>query len=210
MKEFDIEKLERRNIYMAPDDLFENLQARVLSGVHDFDLEKLERKNIYTVSENVFENIQDHVTSKVLPRKKAPVFKMNWALAAAASLALIFGATFVFNNESGPDEVDPEIAYTVKNQQSETESQIAYETLKSDLTSVEKDHQTHESHKNDKSMAQNKPQAKADNKTAATTGTAVSKQDEAKMNDYLDSFSNSEISELASNSTQDVYLDLYN
>jgi hypothetical protein len=33
---------------------------------------------------------------------------------------------------------------------------------------------------------------------------------ETRMNEYLDSFSNSEIAELASNSTQDVYLDLYN
>lgn len=210
MKKFDIEKLERRNIYTAPDQLFENIQARVLSGVNDFDLEKLERKNIYTVSENVFENIQDHVVNKVLPRKKAPVFSISWAYAAAASLALIFGATFVFNTGSSSDEMDPAVAYTVKNRQPETESEMAYETLKSDLTSVENDHQNNEKPKSGKSVAQNKPQAKADQGAADQTAKAISKQDEAQMNEYLDSFSNSEISELASNSTQDVYLDLYN
>ncbi|WP_294287011.1 hypothetical protein [uncultured Chryseobacterium sp.] len=210
MKEFDIEKLERKNIYKAPDDLFENLQSRVLSGVNDFDLEKLERKNIYTVSENVFENIQDHVISKVFPSKKAPVFKINWAYAAAASLALIFGATFVLNNGGSSDEISPAVAYTVKNQQPKTETQMAYETLKSDLTSVENDHQNIESRKNNKSVAQNKPQAETDREASDKTGKTVSKQDETQMNEYLDSFSNSEISELASNSTQDVYLDLYN
>lgn len=209
MKEFDIEKLERKNIYEAPDDLFENLQARVLSGVNDFDLDKLERKNIYTVSENVFENIQHHVINEVFPRKEAPVFKMNWAYAAAASLALIFGATFVLNSGGSPDEASPAIAYTAKSQKLETETQRAYETLKSDLTSVENDHQKNENQKN-KSVAQNKPQAKTDREAAANTGKTVSKQDENQMNEYLDSFSNSEISELASNSTQDVYLDLYN
>jgi hypothetical protein len=210
MKKFDIEKLERRNIYKAPDDLFENLQARVLSGVNDFDLEKLERKNIYTVSENVFEDIQNNVVNKVLPRRKAPVFKINWAYVAAASLALIFGATFVFNTGGSPDETDPAVAYTVKNQQPKTESQVAYETLKSDLTSVENDHQNTEKPKNNKSVAQNKLQAKTDQEAADQSLKTVSKQDDAQMNDYLDSFSNSEISELASNSTQDVYLDLYN
>ncbi len=210
MKKFDIEKLERKNIYTAPDNLFENIQANVLGGVHDFYLEKLERKNIYTVSENIFENIQDHVINKVLPHKKAPVFKINWAYAAAASLALIFGATFVLNNSSTADDVSPAVAYTVKNQQPETESQMAYETLKSDLTSVENDHQNNESQKNNKSVAQNKPQAETDREASDKTGKTVSKQDETQMNEYLDSFSNSEISELASNSTQDVYLDLYN
>jgi len=210
MKEFDIEKLERKNIYRAPDHLFDDIQARVLGGVNDFDLEKLERKNIYTVSENVFENIQDNVINKVLPHKKAPVFRINWAYAAAASLALIFGATFVLNNVDGSDEASPAVAYTAKNQQPETETQMAYETLKSDLTSVENDHQNNESQENKKSVAQNKTQAKTDSKAAADYGKTASKQDEAQMNDYLDSFSNSEISELASNSTQDVYLDLYN
>lgn len=210
MKKFDIEKLERRNIYKAPDDLFESLQARVLSGVNDFDLEKLERKNIYTVSENIFEDVQDHVISKVLSRKKAPVFRISWAYAAAASLALIFGATFVFSNGGSSDKADPSVAYTAKNQQQKTESEVAYETLKSDLTSVENDHQNNEKPKNNKSVAQNKPQAKTDQEAATQTAKTVSKQDDAQMNDYLDSFSNSEISELASNSTQDVYLDLYN
>lgn len=210
MKEFDIEKLERKNIYTTPENLFDNIQAKVLSGVNDFDLEKLERKNIYTVSENVFEDIQGHVINKIFPRKKAPVFKINWAYAAAASLALVFGATFVFSDDSSLDEAGMAVAYTASSRQPETDTEMAYETLKSDLTSVENDHQITQSQKSNKSVVQNEPQVKAGNSTAPETGKTVSKQNEVQMNDYLDSFSNSEISELASNSTQDVYLDLYN
>lgn len=210
MKEFDIEKLERKNIYTTPENLFDNIQAKVLSGVNDFDLEKLERKNIYTVSENVFEDIQGHVINKIFPRKKAPVFKINWAYAAAASLALVFGATFVFSDDSSLDEAGMAVAYTASSRQPETDTEMAYETLKSDLTSVENDHQITQSQKSNRSVVQNESQVKAGNNTAPETGKTVSKQNEVQMNDYLDSFSNSEISELASNSTQDVYLDLYN
>lgn len=208
MKDFDLEKLERKNIYKVPENLFENIHGRVLSGLNDFDLEKLERKNIYTMPENVFEKVQGSVLNHVLaPKKKAPVFKLNWAYAAAASLALIFGATFVFNNEN-PE--DGQQNYVVKNNEPKTESQIAYETLQSDLTSVENNNQTVEDQGNNKSVAQNDTAAKTTAETKDQTVKSVSKQNEAQVNDYLDSFSNSEITELASNSNQDVYLDLYN
>lgn len=210
MKEFDIEKLERKNIYTMPDDLFENLQEKVVRGLHEFDLEKLERKNIYAVSESVYEDIQNHVINKVFPRKKAPVFRLNWAYAAAASLALIFGATFVFNSD---DEIPKEnagsnVSYTAGTQEKKTESEIAYETLKSDLTSVENNDQKVAAKSNNKSFTSEESENEQKTVTPAVKSTA--KQQETQMSEYLDSFSNSEISELASNSTQDVYLDLYN
>ncbi len=55
---------------------------------------------------------------------------------------------------------------------------------------------------------------KSENANEKMTGSSsvktVTGKEETRMNDYLDSFSNTEIAELASNSTQDVYLDLYN
>jgi len=41
MRDFDLEKLERKNIYKMPDNTFESIQDKVLSQVKDFDLEKL-------------------------------------------------------------------------------------------------------------------------------------------------------------------------
>ncbi|KAB1231753.1 hypothetical protein [Chryseobacterium viscerum] len=178
----------------------------------EFDIEKLERKNIYTVPDNMFDNIQENVMNDIKTSKKAPVFKLNWMYAAAASLALIFGATYVFNsnNDSVEQELNAKTGYIAHNEEPKTEGQLAYETLKSDLTSVENNNQTVENQKSNNDYA-----FKSDNETGKTTETpkpvkTVKKKEETRMNDYLDSFSNSEIAELASNSTQDVYLDIYN
>ncbi|MEI7487208.1 MAG: hypothetical protein WCJ72_07315 [Chryseobacterium sp.] len=175
----------------------------------EFDIEKLERKNIYKVPDNLFENIQEKVMNEVKATKKAPIFKLNWAYAAASSLALIFGATFVFNqnDDSAKDAGNSGAKYVADTQAPKSESEIAYETLKSDLTSVEKNNQTVVNQNSRSFVSQD-----IETKEVSTTKTVkpVSKKAETQMNEYLDSFSNSEISELASNSTQDVYLDLYN
>lgn len=176
----------------------------------EFDLEKLERKNIYTVPDRLFENIQENVMNDIKTSKKAPVFKLNWMYAAAASLALIFGATYVFNSDNDPAEnmLSSKMAYAKG--EPKTESELAYETLKADLTSVESNNQTIENQKSNITYA-----VKSENVNEKTTASpkpvkAVNPKEETRMNEYLDSFSNSEIAELASNSTQDVYLDLYN
>lgn len=172
----------------------------------EFDIEKLERKNIYKVPDDLFENIQSRVMSEVKTEKKAPVFKLKWMYAAAASIALIFGVTYVFNSDSDP-ALQPKAAYAADRQGSATEGELAYETLKSDLTSVENTNQTagNQTNNSGSSFRDN-----GDVKETARPVKAVSKKEETQMNEYLDSFSNSEIAELASNSTQDVYLDLYN
>ncbi|WP_326981553.1 hypothetical protein VUJ46_15060 [Chryseobacterium sp. MYb264] len=210
MKDFDLEKLERKNIYKVPENLFESVQGKVLSEINDFDLEKLERKNIYSVPENLFEQVQENVMNTVLPRKKSPIFNMNWAYAAAASVALIFGTTFVLNNDNSNTSGEPDKLALV-DQKPKTESEMAYETLESDLSSVEENTKTARVQENKKSFyANNKANLKAKNEVKTQTVKPVSKQTETQMNEYLDAFSNSEISDLASNSTQDVYLDIYN
>lgn len=180
--------------------------------MRDFDIEKLERKNIYRMPDDLFETVQEKVMSEVKAGKQAPVFKLKWAYAAAASLALIFGATFVFNsyNETSESSERTQTAYVADNTEKKTESQIAYETLKSDLTSVESNNQTHESEQSKRSLAKENKTEKASAGIKNQTAKPLSKENEAQMNAFLDSFTNSEISELASNSTQDVYLDLYN
>jgi len=209
MKDFDLEKLERKNIYSFPENMFENIQDKVLSGVEEFDLEQLERKNIYQVSDNIFENVQANVMNAVSEKRNAPIFKLNWAYAAAASLALIFGSAFLYNSYPDSKENNTSEANIASHiPEPKKESEIAYETLQSDLTSVEKNNQTIDSQENQ----QIKAVAYVPEKTDAKPQTVkpVSKKAEAQMTEYLDSFSNSEIAELANNSTQDVYLDLYN
>lgn len=175
----------------------------------EFDIEKLERKNIYKVPDNFFENIQEKVMNDVKENTKAPIFKLNWVYAVAASLALIFGISFVFNqnNDSTKEVGNSGATYAANTQAPKNESEIAYETLKSDLTSVENNNQIVASQNSRNFVSQ-----KNETKKEATPKIAkpVSKKTETQMNEYLDSFSNSEISEFASNSNQDIYLDLYN
>jgi len=213
MEEFNIEKTERKNIYTVPDGLFETIQEKVLGRVSvSFDLDTLERKNIYTVSDSVYENVQEHVAGTLFPRKKAPVFRLIWPYAAAASIALFFGATFVFSLNDAPlaDREVPPSAYADSRQDKKTESETTYEVLTSDLTSAENKNQITENDRNKRSLAKENREVKTSVNTEKQAASAASKENEAQMNAYLDSFTNSEISELANNSTQDVYLDLYN
>lgn len=207
MKDFNLEKLERKNIYKMPDNMFESIQNRVLSEVNDFDLEKLERKNIYKVPENMFENIQDRVMSEIKAERKAPIFKLNWGYAAAASLALIFGATFVYqSNSDSSTNGDLNGNYADNRTAPKKESQIAYETLESDLTSVENRDQRVEKQMDIKPVVSQV----VNNNSGNQNKKAVKTANEIHMNEYLESLPNSEIAELANNSSQDVYLDLYN
>lgn len=209
VNDFDLDNLERKNIYTVPENMFEDIQMKVLGTINDFDVENLERKNIYSVSDNLFANVQDKVLSEIKKDKKAPIFKLNWGYAAAASLALIFGSTFLYNSFSDSNKDLGVSENYATNTAPKKESEIAYETLKSDLTSVENINQTID---NQQTKQQIKAVAYVPEKAEAKPQAVkpVSKKTEAQMTEYLDSFSNSEIAELANNSTQDVYLDLYN
>ncbi|WP_228388526.1 hypothetical protein [Chryseobacterium sp. CBo1] len=205
VKDFDLEKLERKNIYKVPENMFETIQDRVLSGVQSFDLDKLERKNIYKIPEGVFETVQENVLDEIKAEKKAPIFKLNWGYAIAASVALIFGVTFVYNSNS-PVNGDSVNRYANNIEVPKKESQIAYETLASDLTSVENANQTVESQMNIKPVVSQVVNNNSENQNKKSVKAA----NDVHMNEYLESLTNSEIAELANNSSQDVYLDLYN
>ena len=207
VKDFDLDNLERKNIYKVPENMFENIQGKVLSRVQSFDVENLERKNIYKVPENMFETIQERVMSEIKVEKKAPIFKLNWAYAAAASLALIFGSAFVYNlNSDSSKNVVLDNNYANNTTTPKKESQLAYETLASDLTSVENANQRVESQMDIKPMVSQVVHNNSENKSKK----AVKAANEIHMNEYIESLTNSEIAELANNSSQDVYLDLYN
>jgi hypothetical protein len=205
VKDFDLEKLERKNIYKVPENMFETIQDRVLSGVQGFDLDKLERKNIYKISEGVFETVQENVLNEIKAEKKTPIFKLNWGYAVAASVALIFGVTFVYNSNSSVNG-DSVNRYANNREVPKKESQLAYETLASDLTSVENANQTIESQMNIKPVVSQVVNNNSENQNKKSVKAA----NDIHMNEYLESLTNSEIAELANNSSQDVYLDLYN
>lgn len=209
VNDFDLDNLERKNIYTVPDHLFEDIQMRVLSKVSDFDVENLERKNVYQVSDKLFENIQNRVLAEIKADRKTPIFKLNWGYAAAASLALIFGSTFLYNSFSDSNINEGTTENYATASAPKKESVIAYETLQSDLTSVENTNQTIDNQQTSPQIrtVADVPQNRVEK---IQTIKPVSKKTEAQMNEYLESLTSSEIAELANNSSQDVYLDLYN
>jgi len=209
VNDFDLDNLERKNIYQVHDHIFEDIQKNVMERVNGFDLEKLERKNIYQVPDKMFENIQNKVLSEIKANKKAPIFKLNWGYAAAASLALIFGSTFLYNSFSDSNINAGATENLASTSAPKKESEIAYETLQSDLTSVESSNQTID---NQQINTQIRTVANIPEKTDTKPQTLkpVSTKPEAQMNEYIESLTSSEIAELANNSSQDVYLDLYN
>ena len=70
MKDFDIEKLKRENVFTEPVDFYESMQTKVLS------------KTI------------------VVEPKKARIINLNWAYGAAAAVALIFGLSVFNNSNN--------------------------------------------------------------------------------------------------------------
>jgi len=206
VNDFDLEKLERKNIYSIPENLFEDIQNNVLGGLNTFDVDELERKNIYKVPESMFETVQERVLSEIKTDKKAPIFKMNWGYAAAASLALIFGTTFIYNSNSDSSNINLKNNFAENRVIPKKESQLAYETLTSDLTSVEKTNQTIEKQTDIKPIVSQV----VNNNSGSQNKKSVKATQEIQMNEYIEALTSSEIAELANNSSQDVYLDLYN
>ena len=175
----------------------------------DFDIEKLERKNIYTTPDNFFAEMQANVLKQAVPQKEAPVFKMNWAYAAAAAVATLFGITFFMNqSEETPkaiaqtqEVVLPENEMLAQSETQPNEAVLAYQTLSEDLTSIEEVNQKEEA-------APVAVAAKA--KSVKAEKTAVQAPNpEGQIDQVLANITTAELADLGINAEQDVYLDLY-
>ncbi len=183
MKNFDIEKLERKNIHKTPpEDFFGKIQDNVLYNI------SLDKKKA---------------------SKPAKVFKLNWTYAMAASLTLIFGVTaFVqFGNEDSSYALGnvPDSIKIVKSVDNETK--IAPKTLE-DQTSVKMNvENTHAvTVEKTESVKIYKPAVKISDKEISNS----SKVTQAQVETILGELSNKEIADLGKGAEQDIYLDLYN
>jgi len=185
MKNFDIEKLERKNIYKAPENFFGDIQ------------------------ENVFDKIKLNPKTESKPAK---IFHLSRNYAVAASLVLLFGiaAFWQFNN---PDDVSVntfDSLKTVKNipeKQPENEAAKAYQTLKNDIREVE-----NETSENVVKFAKAEPQKstqKAVETMASKAKTESASATEVQFEQMMKELSNAEIADIGKGTEQDVYLDLY-
>lgn len=182
----------------------------------NLDIEHLERKNIYKVpDESFFAEIQANVLKETEPIKETKTVKLNWMYAAAAAIAMVFGATFVINQNEKTEpqnftatEISNQNTSVVNNSESrvkpDNEAKIAYQTLHDDLTSIElNDPKESKTIINVAESAETKRVASKNIQTAVQTP-------EVQVDQLLSSFTSTELADLGNNSEQDIYLDLYN
>ena len=176
----------------------------------NLDIEKLERQNIYTAPDHFFDDIQAKVLQETVHHKQARVFKMNWAYAAAAAVAMIFGITFFVNQGGEENTAIAETQGLAANTSSvstlaepviQSEAAMAYKILENDLTSVAAVNQKG-----------NKKQLAVSAK-AATSAEVQNKTNtlnpEVQVDQILAGFTSAELADLGKNAEQDIYLDLY-
>ncbi|WP_297986437.1 hypothetical protein [uncultured Chryseobacterium sp.] len=212
MKNFDIENLERKNIFTTPDNFFDKVQENVLK-----------------------ETVHQQKDIKITEAKPAKVFKLNWVYAAAAALAMIFGLGYFLNSNNTEFSVPNTVANVEQNKVVEKPSTPEVDPVQTiadlnktgavtepsnqNLTLAQNDNPKNEARGQSRNIetgmapkivsTYSAPQneAKMRVKTAAITAAAP---DEALMDEVLSSFTYAELKEASKNTEQDVYLDLYN
>lgn len=220
MKNFDIENLERRNVYKTPEGFLDQLQGNVLQKIGPFsqDIENLERKNIYATPTGFFDEVQQNVMQQVTPsigKRSGKLVRMNWMYAAAASITVFFGLIYFVNTDQneGTSIIGNETAIAnientasgsaVQENRPQKEAAVAYEVLKQDMKTVP----------DEKPEMPAKPTkiASQDHAGLAAQKPAMADQNpEFQVDQILSDFSMSELATVGRNAEQDLYLDLYN
>lgn len=172
----------------------------------DFDIEKLERKNIYRTPANFFADVQENVLRQGAPAPKTKVISFNWAYAAAAAVAAIFGVTFMISqDETEPqivkNEQSPPVQTAAKVEENVPEATIAYQTLAEDLTSLQADNQ--------KDVPAPIMVASEQNSEKIEVAKTTAVSPEVQVDQILANIPMAELADLGKNAEQDVYLDLY-
>lgn len=190
MKNFDIENLERKNIYKTSDDVFEKVQMNVL--------EKISQQN-----------------EKQTIGQPAKVFHLRPVIyAVAASLVLLF-SLMVLNpfGEKTTNEIQPSVAINEQNispTQTVATPEISQITPTSDsekatietiVTPTPKRIAKVEATANAK---RDKVSKNINLRTQTKNSSA-----ETEMKEFLSNFTSAELADLSTGSEQDVYLDLY-
>lgn len=198
MKNFDIDQLERKNIYKTPGDFFAGMQENVLK-----------------------QTVRQTSTAETAgPEGKTIPMKTNWIYAAAAALALLLGVGFFIKNmNAAPENPQPTAASTLKTktpitqtmageqpQLMASEVQKPEETVTQDLTFEKTEYQTV---RREPQVIQVKSFAHVTEKSKATPSKAerIKRED---VDQILTSFTSSELAEMSKDAEMDVYLDLFN
>lgn len=182
MKNFDIENLERKNVYKTPDDFYERMQRNVLEQVQP-------KARIHSIKSN---------WAYLAAASVALIFGVTFfANQDEAAVRQNQGSTELVS--SGRNAVNSSTP-TDKPQKEET---VALHILEADLTSVvaqnqnEDKNRTHEVPAN-KTVINNAPRK------------SIEQNPETQVDQIISNFTYAELADVGRNAEQDIYLDLYN
>ncbi len=195
MKNFDIENLERKNIYKTPANFLDKVQ----------------------------ENVLEKISTETATPQSAKVFKLNWVYAVAASLTVLFGMVAFFNfEENDSKQLAEQIIDTVyASNNNPQENLIDNENIlpnhqPENITSTETNQTRNTTIKNTSiSNTKSVSNVQYANQQNKATTKKVEKQlqpasSEAQLDQVMKELSNTEIADIGKAAEQDVYLDLYN
>lgn len=172
----------------------------------NFNLDHLEKKTPYKIPENFFEEMQNNVLNKIEKNttEKPKVFRLNFSVitSLAATLALIFGFTFLWKtNQTDISKTSETVSNNPKNTTVNQQNSNTHTLEKTDIATIE------DVQKTIKSVEEtNMINAKS---TSEKTTPIIANTDE-NYEQLLNSLSEDELTELTKNSDHDIYLELYN
>lgn len=170
----------------------------------EFNIDKLEKKMPYQIPENFFEEMQQNVLNEIerKPIKKTKVFRLNYTVitSIAAALALVFSFTFFLKtNQTQMDKPTEVVAATMPNDNQKIINTNSLENT--DVATIEEVQKT----------IKNIEQTGNTTETKTNTGKIASTNaPEESYNELLNALSDAELTEIATNTDHDIYLELYN
>lgn len=180
MKEFDIEKLKRENIFKTPDGFFEDMQKKVLQETIPVKQGKIIKLNW--------------------------AYSAAAAVALLVGVSVVMNSDPAIEGQSMTQIVPPDdnpATHTLSEIKPETEEVVALKILEEDLTSVA---QTHPKRSTEPSTVSPKKTASFANQKAQK----ISQNPEVQVDQILANFTSAELATVGRNTEQDIYLDLYN
>jgi hypothetical protein len=181
MKNLDVEKLERRNVFKTPEDFFDQMQSNVLQEIQ--------------------------ISEPVVFEKQGRVIKMNRIYAVAAIITLFFGITFfVIRNNDSVYVADNKTTNTNNDVTTDIDPQNeemgVLKTLEKDLTSIASENRR-------TNIRPTTFVINSVEKISAKKNRVNSQNTEIQVDQILADFTTAELTSLGKNAEQDVYLDLY-
>ena len=180
MKEFDIDKLKRENIFKTPKGFFDEMQSKVLQEITPIPQRRSMNLNwVYGAAAAVALTVGVSVFVKSDPAEEIP------AIAKIVSM----------------DEAPT--TYTLSEFKPQKEELVALEVLEKDLTAVA-------AISENKNAKENSISVEPARNIETQKESRVSPNPEAQVDQILASFTSAELSAVGRNTEQDIYLDLYN